>query len=183
MKAFQKARRSQKNSVCWGSFLSQETLTFQGTPFPCSPNFFFSQGQSLCHFECQMSNDKYPMSNVKCPMCNAQCQISNFQCPMSNVKSQKGNVKYHMSKVKSLNLWRSQQIFGDLNRSLDISVYLQRSQQIFGYLWRYQQILLCYNQSVQIRLAHRLYTEVQYLFLEEKAHFMGNSLLCYRQIF
>ena len=59
---------------------------------------------------------------------------------------------------------RSCEISEDLVRSQFILLGLSRSREIPEDLMR-SQTKLYYNQSVYIRLAHRLYTDVQYIFL------------------
>ena len=82
-------------------------------------------------------------------MSNAKCQMS-----MSMSMSMSGEIS--RSCEISENLVRSQFILLGLSRSREIPEDLMRSQ-----------TKLYYNQSVYIRLAHRLYIDVHYFYLKK----------------
>ena len=89
------------------------------------------------------------MSNVKSQKSKVKCQKSKVKIKRqkTNYKRQKTNIKYQCQcqfQVKSVDLVKTKKILRYLRRSCEISTTLN------------------YNQSVQIRLAHRLYTDVQY---------------------
>ena len=82
------------------------------------------------------------MLNVKCQVSSVKCQVSSVKCQMSNVKCQLAN-ENQMSNANA-NVRSNRYLLWDLSTSCEIPTMLYN------------------NQSVQIGLAHRLYTDVQY---------------------
>ena len=102
----------------------------------------------LCQYHYRVSCHSISMSNINCQMSQ---HINVKSISMSNVKCHVSNIKCRMSNQLilgiSVDLMRPQKILGDLSRSYEISTRLY------------------YSQSVQIRLAHRLYKDRYSVFL------------------